>query len=66
MGLLIETDKRGISNAFRPQQVAVGIQSRAEALAKAAQVLNSIFTPLHARAQHVAVVVHLRGTYTMW
>eukprot|EP00969_Alexandrium_andersonii_P325038 14362240-Alexandrium_andersonii.AAC.1 len=39
MGLLIEADKRDISDAFRPRQFAVGVQSGAEALAKAAQAL---------------------------
>eukprot|EP00969_Alexandrium_andersonii_P173608 7675397-Alexandrium_andersonii.AAC.1 len=39
MGLLIEADKRDISGTFRPRQFAVGVQSGAEALAKAAQAL---------------------------
>eukprot|EP00969_Alexandrium_andersonii_P325945 14401206-Alexandrium_andersonii.AAC.1 len=39
MGLLIEADKRTIADAFRPHQFAVGVQSGAEALAKAAQTL---------------------------
>eukprot|EP00969_Alexandrium_andersonii_P255636 11300110-Alexandrium_andersonii.AAC.1 len=39
MGLLIEADKRTIAEAFKPHQCAVGVQSGAEALAKAAQTL---------------------------
>eukprot|EP00969_Alexandrium_andersonii_P353101 15439123-Alexandrium_andersonii.AAC.1 len=39
MGLLIEADKRTIAEAFKPHQFAVGVPSRAEALAKAAQTL---------------------------
>eukprot|EP00969_Alexandrium_andersonii_P253720 11213796-Alexandrium_andersonii.AAC.1 len=39
VGLLIEQDKRDIADAFRPHQFAVGVQSGAEALAKAAQAL---------------------------
>eukprot|EP00969_Alexandrium_andersonii_P238344 10520020-Alexandrium_andersonii.AAC.1 len=39
MGLLIEADKRTIAEAFKPHQFAVGVQSGAEALAKAAQTL---------------------------
>eukprot|EP00969_Alexandrium_andersonii_P283994 12555995-Alexandrium_andersonii.AAC.1 len=37
VGLLIEADKRDIADAFKPHQFAVGVQSEAEALAKAAR-----------------------------